>query len=91
MKQDFQTWSKAIRAARDITLSPLGPEDGKAKDASEMRRLLSLKDVKICTTLSRSTIYRLISTNQFPKPLAVSPNRRAWRVSDIDAWLRARG
>lgn len=89
LKRDIQAGGKDNRALGATSIANDDHEDS-AKTARSAVALLNLRDVKSCTTLSRSTIYRLISTNQFPKPLAVSPNRRAWRVSDIDAWLRAR-
>ncbi|MDO9384604.1 MAG: AlpA family phage regulatory protein [Hyphomicrobiaceae bacterium] len=52
--------------------------------------LLSRRQVQLITTLSRSTLYRLVAQNAFPKPIKVSPNRRAWRATDVDTWLEAR-
>lgn len=40
--------------------------------------------------ISTTTIWRMRRAKQFPEPVAVSPNRKAWRESDIDAWLKAR-
>ncbi len=36
--------------------------------------------------LSRATIYRMISANQFPKQINISDRRVAWLESDIVAW-----
>jgi len=40
--------------------------------------------------ISTTTIWRMRRAKQFPEPVAVSPNRKAWRESEIDAWLEAR-
>ena len=40
--------------------------------------------------ISVTTIWRMRRAKQFPEPVAVSPNRKAWRESEIDAWLKAR-
>ena len=40
--------------------------------------------------ISTTTIWRMRRAKQFPEPVAVSPNRKAWRESEIDAWLKAR-
>ncbi len=40
------------------------------------------------TTLSKPTIYRLIQSGRFPKPLLVG-SRSLWRESDIIDWMNA--
>ena len=40
--------------------------------------------------LSRSTLYRLIADESFPRPVRLGPRAVAWRRSDIDAWGEAR-
>jgi len=52
-------------------------------------RLLTLRDVKQITTLSSASIYRFISAGRFPKPVHLSANRRAWRASEVEAWVEA--
>jgi predicted DNA-binding transcriptional regulator AlpA len=39
---------------------------------------------------SATTIWRMRRANTFPEPVAISPNRKAWRETDIDAWVNAR-
>lgn len=46
--------------------------------------MLKIQAVIKITTLSRSTIYRLIKIGAFPRPVSLSSRRRAWRESDID-------
>lgn len=50
-------------------------------DANEVRRL---------TSLSRTTIWKLVLENQFPKPIQLTPSRKAWRRSLVLAWITAR-
>lgn len=50
-------------------------------------RLLRLPDVVEKTSLGKSTIYRLIHDGKFPKPIKPTGMTRAWRESDIDAWI----
>jgi prophage regulatory protein len=52
--------------------------------------LLRRDEVEAITTLSRSTLYRQMANNEFPKPVTVSRNRKAWRASDIQDWLLSR-
>ncbi|MCF6112393.1 helix-turn-helix transcriptional regulator [Mesorhizobium muleiense] len=39
---------------------------------------------------SRNYIDRMIKEDRFPKPVFLSPRRRAFLESEIDAWLKAR-
>lgn len=38
--------------------------------------------------IGRSTIYGLMSQGKFPKPVRISPRSVAWRVSDIEDYLK---
>ena len=53
-------------------------------------RLLKRREVEEITGLSRSTIYRMVKTGQFPQPVRVGPKAVRWRLSDIIAWLESR-
>ncbi len=55
-----------------------------------MDRLLRRRQVEEVTGLTRSSIYRLMQTGQFPRPVRVGPAAVRWRVSDITAWLESR-
>jgi len=37
--------------------------------------------------LSHSTIWRLVNANRFPKPIQLTARAKAWRRSDVEAWL----
>lgn len=50
-------------------------------------RLLKLKKVVELTTISRSRIYALIKSKQFPKPIKLSKRSIAFVASDIDDWI----
>lgn len=51
---------------------------------------LRLQAVIRVTGLSRSTLYRLIADEQFPRPVRLGPRAVAWRRADIEAWGEAR-
>lgn len=51
---------------------------------------LRIRAVIRVTGLSRSTLYRLIADESFPRPVRLGPRAVAWRRSDIDAWGEAR-
>lgn len=52
--------------------------------------LLHLPAVMQITGLPRSTIYNLMATEQFPKPLKVSLRAVAWQAADITQWIATR-
>ncbi len=59
--------------------------------ASEMGVVfLRLQAVIRVTGLSRSTLYRLIADEQFPRPVRLGPRAVAWRRKDVEAWGEAR-
>ena len=39
------------------------------------------------TTLSKSTIYRKIENEQFPKPINLGGRIAAWRESDVEQFI----
>lgn len=49
-------------------------------------RLLRIVDVVRETSLHRATIYRLVKSGSFPRPLRLSPRRVAWAERDIEEW-----
>ncbi|MEP6827635.1 MAG: AlpA family phage regulatory protein [Aestuariivirga sp.] len=40
--------------------------------------------------ISVTTIWRERRAKRFPEPVAISPNRKAWRESDIDSWIASK-
>jgi len=49
-------------------------------------RFIRLPDVKLITGLSRSTIYKKISEDEFPKQISVGSNSVVWIKQQIDDW-----
>ena len=54
------------------------------KGAQFMRRT----EIEQVLRIGRSTIYGLMSQGKFPKPVRISPRSVAWRVSDIEDYLK---
>jgi prophage regulatory protein len=54
---------------------------------SIVKPLLKIKTVCEITSLSKSTVYRLISEKEFPLPVQISSRRVGWREEDIDSFL----
>ena len=55
-----------------------------------MKRIFRLKDVCETYGLSRSTVYRMVAANQFPKPIKIGATAIGWDSGDLDAWLATR-
>ena len=53
-------------------------------------QVLKLKDVITQTTLSSSTIYRLVQAGEFPKPIKLAAHASGWLESDIEDWIESR-
>ena len=53
-------------------------------------RLISRLQVEQITSLSRSSIYLLMSENRFPKSIKIGNKRVAWVAEEINAWIDER-
>lgn len=54
-----------------------------------MSLLLRVEDVVRETTLSESTVWRLVAAGRFPRPLDLGGRVRRWRRAEIEAWVNA--
>lgn len=52
-----------------------------------MQNILRLPTVKERVSLSRSTIYALISKGKFPKQIKLGERAIGWLESDINDWI----
>ncbi|MFD1008945.1 helix-turn-helix transcriptional regulator [Oceanisphaera ostreae] len=53
-------------------------------------RLIKLKEVMGSTGLARSTIYKYISNDTFPKPVNLGARAVAWVEEEIQDWILER-
>ena len=53
-------------------------------------RLIRLSEVQSRVGLGRSTIYRWMSDNRFPKPYQLGGHAVAWLEQEIDEWIAQR-
>ncbi|MBW9334618.1 AlpA family phage regulatory protein [Herbaspirillum sp. RU 5E] len=53
-------------------------------------KALNIKQVAEKLSLGQSTIYRMISKGEFPRPFSLGGNRTAWLEEDVDRWLAAK-
>lgn len=57
---------------------------------SNPRILLRLGDVLLRVGLSRSSVYRLVATGEFPSPVRLGARSVAWRAEEVDQWVDRR-
>lgn len=55
-----------------------------------MADLISIKDVTKKTSLSRTTIWRLIERKEFPAPVSLTEVRRAFILNEVNEWVAER-
>lgn len=60
------------------------------RKAEMVEKVLRRPAVQEATSLSRSTIYDLMSKGKFPRPIKLTGKAVAWREGDITAWLNSR-
>lgn len=53
-------------------------------------RILRLPDLLHKTGFSRTTAYRMIKEEGFPKPIALGGRSVGWIESEIDGWIEER-
>ena len=55
--------------------------------SSEPSLYMTIDDIVAMTTLSRSTIYRMIRAEKFPPPIKPTDGRAArWPRAEVEAW-----
>lgn len=88
----------ALQATTEAAFNPAAPEfdasasvGRKSKAAtSTSPTLLSMKQASAMTTLSVSSIKRMMAAGTFPKPVRLGESRIAFVDAEIHAWVRAR-
>ena len=55
-----------------------------------MQKIYRLKNVIEVTGMSRSTIYRLMDQDKFPKPIKLTQRIIGFLEEDIDQWIQER-
>ncbi len=53
-------------------------------------RILPKRAVVALTSLSATTIWRLVQKGDFPRPSKISPGRVGWSASAVQEWMAQR-
>lgn len=56
----------------------------------DVDRLIRLKELIKMIGLSRSTVYKLLSEDKFPKRIRLTQRTVVWRLSEIETWIEER-
>lgn len=64
--------------------------DGGGTQSVSSERLLRLRQVQELVPLAKGTIYGMIQLGQFPRPVQLGRQCVAWRLSEIEHWIRSR-
>jgi prophage regulatory protein len=65
-------------------------EQERRAEQSRRDRILRDEEVRSLTGLSRTTRWRLIRAEKFPKPVKLTESAIGWRESSVLAWISAR-
>lgn len=69
---------------------PLFPKSSRTSPEPLPSLFLRMHHVTRMTGLCRSTIYRLVASNEFPVPIKLTSRAIAWKRSDVERWGDAR-
>ena len=53
-------------------------------------RYIRIKELAAMLGIAKSTIYRLVKENKFPKQIKLTERTSVWRLSVINAWVKER-
>jgi prophage regulatory protein len=59
-------------------------------ESRPVERLIRIGEVKRLTGLSTATVYRKLSSKEFPRPVALGVMARAWPLSEVQDWIAGR-
>ena len=59
-------------------------------DTKHFSRIIRFPEVLGATQLSRATIYRLLGSGEFPRPIKLSERAIGWRRDEVETWIETR-
>ena len=68
-----------------------GPSPGNVLQEKDQRLVfLSIKDAAERDCLSERTVYNLVESSDFPKPVRLTGNRIAFVEAEVEDWMRSK-
>lgn len=49
--------------------------------------LISAKEISLLVGRSRASLWRDVQAGRLPRPIAIGPQTRRWRITDVRAYL----
>lgn len=89
-KFDFilkENYNKSLDGSATFTISAFS---NRTQEVEMTVQILRRPEVERTTGLSRSTIYKAMTENAFPKPIRIGRRAVGWRQADIMNWLETR-
>lgn len=65
-------------------------DSGRSALSKNMDTLITLKEIGELLGISRSSVYVLIKSPDFPKPYSLSARCQRWEKLEVEAWLLSR-
>lgn len=65
-------------------------DSGRSAPSKNMNTLITMKEIGQLLGLSRSSVYVLIKSPDFPKPYSLTARCLRWEKLEVDAWLLSR-
>jgi len=59
----------------------------KGRIASSASKFYGIEQVMVLVPFAKSTIYKLVSEGEFPKPIKLGKRATVWIKSEVDAWI----
>ena len=84
------THRDAANRSISTTISQTAKERNMSQAVNTTVTILRRVQVQARTGLSRSSIYKMMQENEFPRQVALGRRTIGWRSDDIDQWLESR-
>jgi len=85
-----QTATQATNHLTEADLAKIRAVVGEVVADAGGPELIDMNGVSKLTSLSHSSIRRLVRDDEFPKPIQLTDGRKAWIRSEVVAWSRDR-
>lgn len=68
-------------------------DDNKTKDPKKLhpQGMCRAKDILALIPINRTTLWRMVNKDLFPKPIKLSSNMVVWKNSEVLAWIDEQG
>ena len=81
---------KSLTSTRALQVGSKNTPPDAPMIAAAADRFIGEAECEVLTNLSRPTRWRLERAGRFPKKRRLSPNRKGWLLSEVQAWIADR-